>query len=452
MPSAPRWSLKRRLLAGLLGAVTLVWLATAAYSYFDAKHEVSELLDAHLAQSAALIVAQVGHDVEEIELEHAPRTDRRARRVAFQVWERGTLLRLHSADAPQTRLSAREQGFSSVALEGRRWRVFSTWDARRRVLVQIAEREETRRGIAVGVAANLLWPLGAALPLLALFVWLCIGRALGPLNRLGREMQARSAEDLKPVLAAGAPDEVLPLVESLNALFARVARLLENERRFTADAAHELRTPLAGLKAQAQVARGAKEGEARLHALDNVIAGCDRATRLVEQLLTLARLDPARGAAPAQACDLAAVAREVIAELAPIALERNIDIELRAPAPAVLPGQPGLLAVLARNLVDNAVRYSPPGTTVRVAVSQAGGRVRLSVADDGPGVEAAERAKLGERFHRLLGSGESGSGLGLSIVRRIAEIHGAELAFEDGEGGRGLRATVDFPAPRPRTA
>ena len=444
MPSARRWSLKRSLLAGLLGTVTLVWLATAAYSYFDAEHEVSELLDAHLAQSAALIVAQVGHELEEIELEHAPRTDRR---VAFQVWERGKVLRLHSADAPQTRLSPREQGFSSVALDGRRWRVFSTWDARRRVLVQIAEHEETRREIAAGVAANLLWPLAAALPLLALFVWLSVGRALGPLRRLGREMQARSAEDLHAVAAGDAPDEVLPLVESLNALFERVARLVENERRFTADAAHELRTPLAGLKAQAQVARGASDDAARRRALDNVIVGCDRETRLVEQLLTLARLDPAHAAAPAQACDLSALAREVVAELAPFALERNIDIELHAPAAAVVAGPAALLGVLARNLVDNAVRYSPPGTTVRVAVARAGQRVRLTVADQGPGVEAAERGRLGERFHRILGSGESGSGLGLSIVRRIAEIHAAQLAFGEGDANRGLLVTVEFPSP-----
>jgi len=445
MPSAGTWSLKRRLLLGLLGVVVLVWLATALYTFFDAQHEIDELLDAHLAQSASLIVAQVGHELEE--LEHAPATDRRARRVVFQIWERGSVLRLHSAEAPQSRLSPREEGYSNASIAGRSWRVFSTWDARRRFLVQIAERDETRREIAAGIAANLLLPLAVALPVLALFVWLSIGRALSPLQRLGREVGAREAHDLRAIAAGDAPGEVIPLMRSLNALFERVARLLEKERRFTADAAHELRTPLAGLKAQAQVALGAADDAARRHALGNVIAGCDRATRLVEQLLTLARLDPTRAAGPAEPCELAGVTRQVIADLAPFALARSIDIELQATGAASVSGHPALIAVLARNLIDNAVRYSPRGTTVRVEVAATKDGARLAVTDEGPGVGPAERARLGERFYRILGSGESGSGLGLSIVRRIAEMHAACLAFANGDAGRGLRVTVEFPVP-----
>lgn len=443
MPSAGAWSLKRRLLLGLLGVVVLVWLATALYTFFDAQHEIDELLDAHLAQSASLIVAQAGHELEE--LERAPATDRRARRVVFQIWERGSVLRLHSAEAPQSRLSPREDGYSNASIAGRSWRVFSTWDARRRFLVQIAERDETRREIAAGIAANLLLPLAAALPVLALFVWLSIGRALSPLQRLGREVGAREARDLRAIEAGDAPSEVIPLMRSLNALFERVAGLLEKERRFTADAAHELRTPLAGLKAQAQVALGAADDAARRHALGNVIAGCDRATRLVEQLLTLARLDPARPAGPVEPCDLAGPVRQVIADLAPSALARSIDIELQAGDGARVSGHPELIAVLARNLIDNAVRYSPSGTIVRVEVRATKDRARLAVTDEGPGVAPGERAKLGERFHRILGSGESGSGLGLSIVRRIAEMHAARLAFANGDANRGLRVTVEFP-------
>ena len=172
MDSGASYSLKQRLLLGLLAGVALVWVATSAYSYFDARREINELLDAHLAQSASLIVAQLGHELEEIDVEHAPTTDRRARRVAFQIWERGTLLRLHSTDAPSSRLSAREEGYSNANLGGKGWRVFSTWDARHRFLVQIAERDEARREIAAGIATNLLVPLLVALPILALFVWL----------------------------------------------------------------------------------------------------------------------------------------------------------------------------------------------------------------------------------------------------------------------------------------
>lgn len=447
MPDAGAYSLKRRLLLGLLAGVALVWLATAAYSYFYARHEVNELLDAHLAQSASLIVSQVGQDLEEIDLEPALETGKHAGRVSFQIWERGAVLRLRSAEAPRTRLSPREEGYSNAKLDGKTWRVFSLWDARRRFLVQIAERDETRREIATGVAASLLVPLLVALPVLALFAWLSIGRALKPLKLLGREVEERKADNLRALAAGDAPHEVLPLVRSLNALFERVSRLVENERRFTADAAHELRTPLAALKTQAQVALGASGGEARRHALESVVSGCDRATRLVEQLLTLARLEPDHAARPVEPCELRGLARQVIAELAPSALAQGVKIELRASESVSIPGHPDLVAVLLRNLVDNAIRYSPAGANVRVDVVRAAERARVTVADEGPGIAPEQRARIGQRFYRILGTGQPGSGLGLSIVRRIAEIHAAQLTFEDADNGRGLRVAIEFPAP-----
>jgi two-component system sensor histidine kinase QseC len=448
MASGAPYSLKRRLLLGLMGAVALVWLATTAYSYLDAKHEVNELLDAHLAQSAFLIVAQASHDLAEndpgeIDLEHAAASDRRARHVVFQVWEEGTGLRLRSGDAPSSRLSPREEGFDTTRLQGRSWRVFTTWDAGHRFLVQIAERDEARREIAAGIAANLLVPLLVALPVLALFAWITIGRAVRPLDRLGHEVERRSADNLHLLALEGAPREVTPLVRSLNALFERVQRLIENERRFTADAAHEMRTPLAGLKTQAQVARGATDDDARQHALDRLIEGCDRAARLVDQLLTLARLEPAAGRPPGS-CDLVAIARPVVAELAPFALASDVEVELLAPAALRADGHPDLLSVLLRNLVDNAIRYSPRGSRVRVEIARIDDAARLTVADQGRGVGPGERARIGQRFYRVLGSGETGSGLGLSIVRRIVEIHGARLRFEDGDNARGLRVVVEL--------
>jgi two-component system sensor histidine kinase QseC len=232
-------------------------------------------------------------------------------------------------------------------------------------------------------------------------------------------------------------------VRSLNALFERVGRLMENERRFTADAAHELRTPVAALKTQAQVAQGASDDAVRQHALDGVIEGCDRATRLVEQLLTLVRLEP-HAALPSVKCELAGLAREVIAELAPFALAKNVDIELRRAEPVSVEGHPELLSVLLRNLVDNAVRYSARGSSVKVDVAAGGEGATIHVIDEGPGVALAERARLGERFYRSLGTGQTGSGLGLSIVRRIAKIHCARLRFEEGDNAKGLRAIVEF--------
>jgi two-component system sensor histidine kinase QseC len=439
------YSLKRRLLLAVLGTVAFVWCATAAYSYFDARHEVNRLLDAHLAQAASLIVAQIGHEVEEIDLEHAPRLDKRGQRVAFQIWERGNTLRLHSANAPQERLSSRTDGFSDASIDGRHWRVFSAWDGRREFLVQVGEREEARREIAAGIATNVLAPLLIALPLLGLFAWLGIAAALRPLPALGRAVEERRPENLAPLGADDVPAEVAPLVRSLNALFERVGQSIESERRFTADAAHELRTPLAALKTQAQVARSAQDAPARERALDNVIAGCDRAARLVEQLLTLARLEPGQFKAQGELCNLLALSRKTVSELAPAALARGIELEVAGSEEVTTEGRADLISILLRNLIDNAVRYSTRGGVVRVEVGRAGTAAAISVTDQGPGIPVEERNRVWQRFYRILGNESSGSGLGLSIVQRIAEIHSATVRLSEGPEGRGLRVAVTFP-------
>jgi two-component system sensor histidine kinase QseC len=441
---APRFSLKRRLLAVLLAAVTAVWVATAIYSYFDARHEITEILDAHLAQSASLIVTQVGHELEEIDVEHAPQLHKRNRRVAFQIWEGGTVLRLHSVNAPDARLSEREQGFSDTVLAGKRWRVFSTWDDRRRFLVQVGERDQVRREIATGIATSLLVPLLFAAPALGLFIWLSIVRALRPLSALGEQVEARKPDDVAALDSAGAPVEVMALVRALDALFARVAKLIENERRFTADAAHELRTPLAALKTHAQVAYDAADDAERRRALENVLLGCDRGARLVEQLLTLARLEATQLRTSAERCDLRSLARQAIAELAPAALTKQVELELDAEGPVEMQGHPSLLAILLRNLIDNAIRYSTAGGRVNVRTADLPSAKLITVTDEGPGIAPEARAKVGQRFYRVLGTDASGSGLGLSIARRIAEIHGGRISLADNPAGRGLRVSVEL--------
>ncbi|HSD54211.1 MAG TPA: ATP-binding protein [Burkholderiales bacterium] len=442
---APR-SIKGRLLAMLLGTVAVVWLATAGYSYWDARLEIDELLDAHLAQSAALLVAQAGHELEEIDVEHAPQLHKYERRVAFQIWERGRTLRLHSANAPNDRFSARDEGFSDAVVGDRRWRVFSSWDAKRRFLIQVGEQREARDEIAARIGRNLLAPLVFALLVLGVLVYLGVSRATRPLATVQGQVAQRDPENLQPIAVDDCPAEVVPLVDGLNRLFGRVTRSIENERRFTADAAHELRTPIAALRVQAQVARGAADDRGRQRALDNVIAGCDRATHLVEQLLTLARLDPAYMRFQPEPCDLRTVAKAVIGEIAPGAVAKGVEIELDEGPPALARGDAGLLAILVRNLVDNAVRYSPSRTTVRVRIDPAGGRAgpALIVTDQGPGVPAEALQCLGDRFYRAMGTGESGSGLGLSIVKRIAELHDAAVSFDAGPGGQGLLAKVAF--------
>ncbi|MEO8752644.1 MAG: ATP-binding protein [Casimicrobiaceae bacterium] len=443
-----RRSIRQVLLVGVLAAVAVTWLATAVVSYFDARHELDELLDAHLAQTASLLIAQAGRESGEIEIEHTPQLHPYERRVAFQFWDEGKVLRLHSANAPNAgRLSERGEGFSDVDIDGQRWRVFSGWDDDHRYLVQVGERRKVRDEIVAKIAKNLLWPLAVALPTLGLLIWLGIDRALRPLRRIGGEVGSRAADNLAPLDTAGAPPEVAPLVDSLNRLFGRVRASMENERRFTADAAHELRTPLAALRAQAQVAQRASRDAERARALDNVLAGCDRASHLVEQLLILARLEPSDLRTAQAPCDLRELARLGVADIVPAAHAKGIDIDLHAETAPSVPGDTRLLRVLVRNLLDNAVRYSPANTAVHIRVGECAGAAFLAVTDDGPGVPGGEIERLGQRFHRVLGSEAPGSGLGLSIALRIAEVHGARLTFAATSARGGLTATLEFPRP-----
>lgn len=427
-------SLKQRLLLLSLTTVLVVWVAASLFTYFDAREEFEELLDAHLAQSASLLVAQSSHDLDEIETEHAPLLHKYSRRVAFQVWDEERVLRLHSANAPMQLLATKEQGYSDNIIDGKRWRVFSTLGAAENNLIQVAERTDVRDDLAESIAGNLLKPLLVSLPLLALLLWIAVSRSLRPLVKLTAEVGQREPENLHALEVTSAPAEVQPLIERLNQLFARMEASLQNERRFTADAAHELRTPVGGIKAQAQVALATIDDEQRRHALDNVILGCDRATRLIEQLLTLARIDNL-GDDLTESCPLKAIAAEVIAQIAPMALKQDVRLELCAGEEHVINGNPLLLRVLLRNIIDNAVRHTPSGTEVKININTTAGLTCLSVTDSGQGIPEAELSRVAERFYRPVGTTASGSGLGLSIVKRIAEIHHATLDLKASSTG-----------------
>lgn len=437
-------SLVGRLTALALAAVAAVWVASAVFAVARVRHETGELLDAHLVQAAAILHSRLGDDVDDAELEHAPELHRYARGLAFQVWERGTL-RLHSANAPDTPLAPSTAGFDDVTRDGRSWRVFSSLDRRGRVLVQVAEERRARDRIVTALVGALAWPLVVGLPVLALLVALALRSGLRPLAALGGEVARRDPGNLAALVVADPPVEVAPLVDALNGLFERLRCSIERERGFTADAAHELRTPIAALRAQAEVALAASAATERERALRSILAGCDRAARLVDQMLTLARLDALAAPSQGATLDLAAVARDAVAELAPGALARGVEVALDA-TPSRVDGDAALVAVLIRNLVDNAVRHGPDGSAVDVLVRADAAGVELVVTDRGPGVPIEGRARLGERFHRPPGTGAGGSGLGLSIVKRIAELHGARLVFESPPTGTGFVVRVRFPA------
>jgi two-component system, OmpR family, sensor histidine kinase QseC len=463
----PLASLQGRLIALVLAAVVAVWLAAAVRTGFEVRHEIDELLDSHLAQAAALLVVQQAGEInDDGPGVDAPTLHRYAPKVAFQVFHEGRLV-LRSANAPlqpmvdaalddrrretrkdrhdETDGQKAESPFRTVQIGGTDWRVFAAHGAERDVRVLVGEQIASRQDIVRAVLRGTVQPLAIALPLLALAVWWAVHQGVQPLRRLSRLIAGRRPQANEPLVVPGAPSELRPVVDGLNGLFERITALVESERRFTADAAHELRTPIAAIRAQAQVALAETDDASRRHALQATLAGCDRATRLVEQLLMLSRVEA--GEAPARAAlDLPALVRQQVAELAPGAIDRGQTLELQADAPCTVHGDATLLAVLVRNLVDNALRYSPPGARVQVAVHQQAGRVRLQVQDSGPGLPPEALARLGERFFRVLGTGQGGSGLGWSIVQRIAAVQGAKVQAARSATLGGLDVTVDWPA------
>jgi two-component system sensor histidine kinase QseC len=438
-------SVRGRLIAILLAGLALVWLAAAVATAIKTDHEVEEVFDAHLAQNASLLVMRVGEEIDEIDLEHAPYLHKYAKPLSFQVWKRGRKLLLHSTDAPAARFSGNDRGFSTVTADGRQWRVFSLWDAKGEYLVQVRDAIDARQHVIVDIVKALAMPLAVALPLLALLVWLAVGQAFKPLSRVSDEISRRDPAYLAP-LEGDVPGEIAPLVARLNALLARVQSSLDGERRFTSDAAHELRTPLAAMRAQLQVAQGATCNDERERAIVNALAAGERATHLVEQLLTLARLEHNAWQAAAAPFDLHRIAGEAITERAAQALAKRIALSLEGEAGAMAVGHAGLVAIAIGNLIDNAIRYSPADTSVTVIVKSDGPLAIACVRDEGPGIPAGKRGDALRRFTRLDESGTEGSGLGLSIVARIAELHGAAVALDAGRGGKGLEATLRFPA------
>ncbi len=438
-------------MAMVLSLVVAVWLLTALLTWQDARHELDELLDGHLAQAAALLVAQQAQDLGETEHgEHsinAPTLHRYAPLVAFQVFHEGQLT-LRSGNAPMLPMAGLggnfKSGFETVQIEGQAWRIFAAYGAEQDVQVYVGEALQSRASILWAVLRSTLWPMLLALPLLGLAVWWAVRQGIAPLRHLSETLAQRQPQSLHPVTLDGASSEMVPMVQSLNDLLARMGTLLESERRFTADAAHELRTPIAAIRTQAQVALGETDGALRQHALRNTLEGCDRATRLVEQLLTLSRLEAGETLAMAP-MDVRSVAQRVAADLAPKALARQQELALDATSACVVNGNETLLGVLVRNLLDNAIHYSPHYATVRLQLRTDAQGVLLQVEDSGPGLSEADLARLGKRFFRVLGNAHSGSGLGWSIVQRIAAVHGWNLHAARSPSLGGLCITLHMP-------
>jgi two-component system OmpR family sensor kinase len=438
-------SLRARLLAWLLGAVVLLGAAGGWIVYQSALAEADAFFDYHLRQTALILRDQ---PVEYLLAPQIPSSDA-AYDFVVQVWSldgvRVYLSRPHAVLPQVTTL-----GLATVTTSEGRWRVYGVQALTK--VIQVAQPMSVRRERAAQLALQTLRPFALLLPVLAILIWLAVGRALQPLQRVTALVKARHVHTLDPLPDAQLPDEVQPLVAALNELLERLRAALERERAFLADAAHELRTPLTALHLQTgTLARASGEAE-RSAAMAGLTAGVQRVIHLVEQLLSLARQEP-RAASTAVAVRLDDVAREVVAELVPLADAGGIDLGVSAAQPVSVTGDPDALRTLLRNLVDNAVRYTPAGGRVDVNVEApaapaphgAASAARLVVTDDGPGIPAAERARVFDRFYRRAGAATPGSGLGLAIVQTIAAAHGATVALSDGPGGKGLTVTVLFP-------
>jgi two-component system OmpR family sensor kinase/two-component system sensor histidine kinase QseC len=312
-------------------------------------------------------------------------------------------------------------------------------------VIQVSQPLAIRRKLAADAAYAAVLPLLLVAPFMAAAAWWLTALALRPLRRVAEDVRRRDEQSLQPLPAAGLPDEVAPLVASLNALLQRLGESLDTQRAFVADAAHELRSPLTALKLQLQLFERAGGEAQRAAAAAALAAGIERAARLVEQLLTLARTEPGAAGAALQRLDLSELVREAVADTVPLALERGTQVELFADTPVQVDGDRAALAALVRNLVDNAVRYSPRGVRVEVRVSQTGGAPTLQVDDAGPGVPPAERERVFDRFYRRRLADEPGTGLGLAIVRGVAQRHGATVQLGDSALG-GLRVILRFRA------
>lgn len=447
------YSLRRRLVWLLTGSVAAIWLLSALVVYQRAHHEADVLLDTQLTQVADTLLAivaagEIQSFVEELQDQnlHNPVP------IAFEVWhgKPGQMQRLVSSMGRGGFEAGMVPGFSEHFYQGTLWRFYAVRDTDEEYQVVVGQAHAAREELAREIGLSLLLPAALALPLMALAVWWGVGRNLRPVDAVARQVGALDAQALVPLDESPAlPEEIAPLRAALNALIRRVTEAFENERRFTADAAHELRTPLAALKVQAQVALRAQTTDSRQHALAQVTAGVDRMTHLVEQLLTLARVDPStQGNAP-QPLDAAGIVAAVCEELLPQAQRQGQSLAVEAAAGCPVAVTAAWLQIAIRNLVDNAVRYAGEGARIEVRIARGGSDCAITVADDGPGVAPNLRSELSARFVRGEGEGE-GCGLGLSIVARIAALSHAQLELGEGlpraDGGHGFAATLRFHA------
>jgi len=430
-------TIRRQLLIGLSCATLACTFVAGLALYRQIRGEAGEQSDLQLKQVAAVLPVQLTPELR------LPATEDPNENILIQVWGRGGAPLYASQAAPALPLF-RGGGYRIVSVEGQDWRVYGV--ARPDRYVQVSQPVAVRDDYAADMAWRILLPLLVLLPALGGLGYVVVGRALRPLERVARAVAGRSPQDLRPLDGACLPPELGPIVEALNGLLAKIDEAMTAQRNFVADAAHELRSPLTALKLQLQLAERAAGETPRALAFGKLHERLDRATHLVRQLLTLARHEPKQSAPPFVDLDLHRLAQAAVADHSTHADSKAIDLGVEAGGAALwIRGHGEGLAVLLNNLVDNALRYTPSGGRVDVLAGVADGHPFLRVRDNGPGVAECDRPRLFDRFYRPDGNTVWGCGLGLSIVRNVAELHNARILLDENEGG-GFMVTVVFPA------
>jgi two-component system sensor histidine kinase QseC len=439
-------SLRLRLLLVVLTSIAIGWLGAAAFAYFSIVREVRTQCDARLSQMGTLVLNVAREEAGELQpFPTYLRAHWRIGPVAFQVWKADGALMERTSNAPMQPFAQGVTGYADAIAEGRDWRVLVLWDDAHAITVQVGEPYDVLNQVTRWMFWQNLKAMGISLFASLVLLWLGLRYGLSPLRAVAADVAARGDERLDPIPIPGVPAEVRPLTDAVNALLRRLEDTLARERRFTSDCAHEVRAPLAGIKLQVQIALTSPDESERRCVLQQVLQAVNSASHLVEQLLILSRCDPTAAGLPIAVLDLRYVARLVLADLAPAAADKDIEIALQGPETLVR-GNAEALAILLRNLLENAIRYTPPGGKVTVGV-QPGDEPALTVEDNGPGIPAAERERVFERFYRMPGAHVPGCGLGLSIVQRVAQVHHARVVLTEAEPGRGLRVEIRFPAP-----
>ena len=443
-------SIRRRLLVWLLLALGAGLAGGGGAVYLAAGNTANEMADLHMRQIAGALPSQAFPPIYALSKE-----DAQEEHIAVQIWDRAGKI-LYISDTAPSQPPRGVSGFATIPFGNSEWRIYNEEIGEN--VVQVAQPISARTTMAARMALKSVWPLMVVTPLLGLAILLTVRRGLEPLERIAHQVEQRSAESLEPLSTVDVPDEVRPLAGALNRLLDRLGHAFDTQRAFVADAAHELRTPLAALKLQTQLAERAVDDRERRAAFATLHTGIDRAAHLVQQLLDLARQEETVRGRRQHPCALDTLAREAVSERSVLALEQGIDLGVARGETAAVMGDAESLRTMIGNLIDNAIQYAAPGGQVDVETFQYathGGRIDvetftdasgavLVVADNGPGISLEHRERVFDRFYRVPGTRKSGSGLGLSIVQGAARAHGAVISLDDNSGG-GLRVVIRFP-------